>query len=167
MKLQEKRKNSVLSCNRTQSKAREMNHSTAGTEDSGAEDHTSQTNGSGVEGTAIENPTCSDTTSGTTCLSCATLQSKVDNLSHQVSELRELHASEQRTQHLQLETLINQATASIGILQKECIESKNACHSLVVVNTEIQAEKQSLVDELEVTKKENKKLQYKSKVKKF
>ena len=92
----------------------------------------------------MKNPTSGASTSGTTCLSCAILQSKVDNLSHQVSELRkslinsEVHASEQRIQHLQLETFINQATASFGIHQKECIGSKTACHSLAVVNTVIQ-----------------------------
>ena len=52
------------------------------------ENHTSQTISSRVERTTMENPTSGATTSGTTCLSCATLLSKVDNLSHQVSELR-------------------------------------------------------------------------------
>ena len=144
---------------------------TSGTEDRAEEtiNIENHTISSRVERTTMENPTSGATTSGTICLSCATLQSKVDNLSHQVSELRksliisEVHASEQRIKHLQLETLLNQATASIGMLQKECIESKTACHSLAVVNAEIQVEKQSLVDELEVTKKENRKLQYNKK----
>ena len=50
-----------------------------------------------------------------------------------------------------METAINQASATIGSLQKECAESKTACHSLAVVNTEIQAENKSLVAELKIT----------------
>ena len=84
------------------------NETTAGTEGEPEEttDMENQTNGNRVErATIIENPsdttagTSTETTAGNSCLSCAALQSKIDNLLHEVSELREslmisqLHAS--------------------------------------------------------------------------
>ena len=131
---------------------------TSGTEDRAEEtiNIENHTISSRVERTTMENPTSGATTSGTTCLSCATRQSKLDNLSHQVSELRksliisEVHASEQMIEHLQLETLllVNQATASIGIyFRRSALRAKLLVIVLIaVVNTEIQVEKQSLVN---------------------